>query len=224
MATDTTSQSDVAESVDRGMQAQLRHFRDALAAGMPRLGWKIGINDPRVLERLGLDESVVGWLAGDRRLRSGERYELRPGARVALEAEVAIRVGGGGAVAAIAPALELVNYSRPANSLESVLEQDIFHDALVLGREVLPVPIVDDAWPYVSRNGEAIGQRDASLLVHQPAAVVRHVAATLGRYREPLETGDWIIAGSLIQPIPVRAGDRIDVDFGPLGRVAVAIV
>ena len=209
--------------LDRAMATQLQAFRDAIANGMPRLGWKIGLNDPRMLERLGLDEPVIGWLAGDRALATGGRYVPPSGARVALEAEVAVRVGGGGAIAAVAPAFELVNFSRPGSSLAGVLEHNIFHDAIVLGRETLPVPIADDSWPYVHRNGTEVARRDPALLVLQPAAMVRYVATVLARYRERLETGDWIILGSLIPPIPVHAGDHIDADFGPFGRVAVEI-
>jgi 2-keto-4-pentenoate hydratase len=211
------------EAIDRGMKAQLRAFRDAIGQGAPRLGWKIGINDPKMLERLELAGPVVGWLAGARALRSGDAYTLRPGTRVALEAEVAIRMGGGGAVAAIAPAFELVNYSVPGDSFESVLAHDIFHDAVVLGRETLPVPIVDDTWPHVTCNGEEIARRDPSFTVLQPAAMIRHVAAILSRYGETLETGDWLILGTLIRPLPVHVGDRFAADFGPLGRVAVTI-
>jgi len=211
------------EVIDRGLKAQLRAFRDAVGQGKPRLGWKIGINDPKMLERLELASPVVGWLAGARALRSGGTYTLRPGTRVAPEAEVAIRMGGGGAVAAIAPAFELVNYSVPADSFESVLAHDIFHDAVVLGRETLPVPIVDDTWPHVTCNGEEVARRDTSFSVLQPADMIRHVAATLARYGETLETGDWLILGTLIRPVPVHVGDRFDADFGPLGRVTVTI-
>jgi 2-keto-4-pentenoate hydratase len=49
------------------------------------------------------------------------------------------------------------------------------------------------------------------------------VAATLARYGECLETGDWLILGTLVRPIPVHAGDVIEADFGPIGRVAVTI-
>jgi 2-keto-4-pentenoate hydratase len=205
------------------MRVQLDRFREAIVGGMPRVGWKIGINDPRVLARLGLAAPVVGWLAGDRVVRSGGRFVPPPHARVAVEAEVAVRVGGGGAVAALAPALELVNYSQPANTLEQVLAHDMFHDGVVLGREALPVPIVDAEWPHVLRNGEVVAERDPSLLRFQPTAAVRHVADVLARHLERLDTGDWIISGSLTPAVPVAIGDRIEADFGPLGRVSVTI-
>jgi 2-oxo-hept-3-ene-1,7-dioate hydratase len=212
----------VSTDFERGMEAQLRNFRAALERGMPRLGWKIGINDPRLLERFGLGEPVVGWLAGDRALRSGDRYVLRRGTRVGVEAEVAARVGSGGPVE-LAPALELVNFSAPVTSLADAIEYDMFHDTVVLGRETLPVPIVDDTWPHVSRNGVQVAQRDPSLLVVQPGHALRIISNLLARYHEHLETGDWVICGSLVQPVTVHAGDRIEADFGPLGRVAVEI-
>ena len=210
-------------AIDRGMKSQLQAFREAIVAGQPRLGWKIGINDPKMLERLELDAPVVGWLAGARALASGDTYTLRPGTRVSLEAEVAVRVGGGGAVAALAPSLELVNYSIPATSFEGILAHDIFHDAVVLGRETFPIPIADGTWPHITCNGTEVATRDPGFTVLQPAKMVRHVAATLARYGECLETGDWLILGTLVRPIPVHSGDRIEADFGPIGRVAVTI-
>ena len=210
-------------AMDAAVQAQLRRFRDALANGMPRLGWKVGINDPKVLERLGLDAPVFGWLAGDRALRSGESYVVRPGTRVALEAEVAVRVGGGGTIVALAPAFEIVNFAVAATSFEGVIEHDLFHDAVVLGRDALPVPIAAAEWPVVRRNGEEVARRDPELLVLQPGPTVRRAASMLARFKEQLESGDWIILGSLVRPIPIRPGDRFEADFGPLGRIAVQI-
>lgn len=214
-----TTQADV----EAGMKVQIRRLRDAMTDGMPRLGWKIGVNDPKLLERLGLSSPLVGWLDGARAVGPGGVYMVPTGARVALEAEVAVRVGGGGQPAAVAPAFELVDYRRPGDTLREVVEHNIFHDAVVIGRETLAVPIVEGEWPIVTRNGAEVARRDPSLLVLQPEPTIKHVAATVARYSEQLLTGDWLILGSLVQPIPVHAGDRIEADFGPLGRLAVEI-
>jgi 2-oxo-hept-3-ene-1,7-dioate hydratase len=209
--------------VDRAMRAQLQRFRQALARGMPRLGWKIGINDPKMLARLGVDAPVVGWLAGDRAVETDQAYTLVAGTRVSLEAEVAIRLGGGGAIDALAPAFELVNYNLPGSAFEGIVEHDIFHDAVAFGRRSLPIALEAGDWPIVTRNGKEAARRDPELLMLEPADAIKHVAATLSRYGECLETGDWVILGSLIKPIPLRPGDRIEADFGPLGALALSI-
>jgi 2-keto-4-pentenoate hydratase len=45
----------------------------------------------------------------------------------------------------------------------------------------------------------------------------------LAKHLERLDAGDWIISGSLTPAVPVAIGDRIEADFGPLGRVSVTI-
>jgi len=117
-----------------------------------------------MLERLG---STHRWSAGSpaNAPHVGRRLSLRSGTRVALEAEVAVPHRRGGAVAGIAPAFEIVNYSTPAGSFEEVLAHDLFHDAVVLGRQTFAVPIADDTWPHVTRNGAEVARRDPDLLV-----------------------------------------------------------
>jgi 2-keto-4-pentenoate hydratase len=213
----------MADLLDRAMRAQMLRFRQALAGGMPRLGWKIGINDPKMLERLGLDVPIVGWLAGDRAVPLGRPYAVVAGTRVSLEAEIAIRLGGGGTVDALAPAFELVDYNLPGSSVEGIVEHDVFHDAVALGPNSPPIPLEGGDWPIVTRNGKEAARRDPSLLMLPPTEAIKHVASTLSRYGECLEAGDWVILGSLIKPIPIRPEDRIDADFGPLGPFALSI-
>ena len=122
------------------------------------------------------------------------------------------------------PAFEIVNYSRPADSFEAILAHDLFHDAVVLGREALPVPIADGTWPHVTRNGSEVARREPTFTVVQPLQAIRMIARTLAQYGERLETGDWIILGSLVQPIPIHVGDRFAADFGPLGRLTLDIL
>ena len=54
-----------------GMKTQLDRFHAALADGMPRLGWKVGINVPEVLGHLKLTHSGIGWLDGRKLLATG---------------------------------------------------------------------------------------------------------------------------------------------------------
>jgi 2-keto-4-pentenoate hydratase len=109
-----------------GMERQLQRMHAALDAGMPRRGWKIGINVPEVLASLELRHSGVGWLDGHRVLEDGERFTQHMGARIAVEPELCIHISEhiSGLVspesaleriAGVSAALELVDYAKPGD-------------------------------------------------------------------------------------------------------------
>jgi 2-keto-4-pentenoate hydratase len=118
--------------------------RRAWSSGAPRAGWKIAINDANVQRSLGLSGSLVAALDGTQMLASGARYTAPDGAILLAEAEIALRFSRElaghvtsdevrGAIAAVAPAIELVDYQRAARDLEQILANGVFHAATVLG-------------------------------------------------------------------------------------------
>ncbi len=221
-------------AVREGMAAQLRALDEHLALGMPRLGWKVAINDPAMQRRLGLDGWVTGFLRGDRVFRSADTYAIADGAMVLVEAEIAIRVGrevppdasvadGEAAIAAIAPAIELVDYARPMTGLATMLGHSAFHDAVVFGDE-RPAVTGSVAGPTVRCRGETVRMPDPALDPGPLGALVARVAAFLGAHGAALLAGDRIISGTFTQPLPVVTGDDVAVDFAALGGVSLRIV
>jgi 2-keto-4-pentenoate hydratase len=220
-------------AVREGMAAQLQALDEHLALGMPRLGWKVAINDPAMQRRLGLDGWVTGFLRGDRVVRSAGTYTIADGAMVLVEAEVAIRIGvevppgageaeGGAAIAAVAPAIEVVDYTRPMTGLATILAHSVFHDAVVFGDE-RPLDAGSIAGPSVRCRGEVARSADPALDPGPLGALVARVATFLGAHGAALLAGDRIISGSFTQPLPVVTGDDVEVDFGALGAVSVRI-
>jgi len=221
--------------LDSAMRRQLRRRHAARAAGMPRAGWKICVNDPRAQARLGLDGPFVGWLNGARIVDAGGTYAVPPGARLMCEPEIAIRIGradvaatpGGArmAIAALAPALEVVDYGRLSPELGVIVETSSFHDGAVIGGERPPssAPVLSPECPVLLRNGTAAGVPDPGLVPADLSSIVRHVATSLASYGEELREGDWILSGACAAPMPARPGDVLSADFGPLGVVAVTI-
>ena len=219
------------------MSRQIESFNEARAAGMPRLGWKIGINDPAAQERMGLTATLVGWLDGRRVFAEGQPYSPPPGAKPRIEAEVAIRlaaaVGAGAslnfarsAIAGVAPAIEFVNATKPLTPLDELLANDILHDAVLFGRErsvELAAGLVAQGFPAVSLNGTSVREAKSGRYPDDLAEIVVHVANVLGRYGETLNAGDWIIGGSYIDPFDVASGDTVAADFGPLGTLSFAV-
>jgi 2-oxo-hept-3-ene-1,7-dioate hydratase len=224
----------VRSAVERGMAAQLERLRAAVAAGTPRLGWKIAVNDPDVQRAIGLDGPLVAALDGAARIASGGTYRAPCGAALAAEAEIAIEIGrdlagnvtveeARAAIASSAPAIEIVDRARPAGDLSALLAHSVFHAATVIGTSQPGLAAVPPAWPRLTVAGQPPVPADPKLVPQDLAAVVAHAARTLARHGERLAAGDRVISGSFVQPVPVVAGDRIDVDFGPLGIVAVHV-
>jgi len=223
------------ERLAAGMTLQLEQLRRARESGMPRCGWKVGINVPEVQRRLGLSHSAVGWLEGRRLSFSGASVAAPPHARLHAEAEVAIKLGRAvprdatietarECIESICPAIELVDYSRPASDLHSILEHSMFHFAAVIGE---PQPIctvvgLGSLWPRFEVGGRAVGPVRDDLVPEDPARLIAFVARYLERFGHALEAEDLVLSGSFTaQAAPLQSGEEAVADFGPLGRVSV---
>jgi len=132
------------EKFAEGMRRQLDRFHAALAGGMPRRGWKIGINVPEVLRRLELPHPAVAWIDGRRVVPTGSRLSVPEGARLHVEPELALLLASAvppdgspdtalDGIVSVQPALEVVDYSPPTSGIDDLLAHGMFHHATVLG-------------------------------------------------------------------------------------------
>jgi 2-keto-4-pentenoate hydratase len=218
-----------------GLAEQIALLRSRLDAGMPRLGWKVGINVPEVQRKVGLAHALVGWLDGDRLFQSGAAVPLPRGGKIHVEPELCLRIAKSvssttdreaarGAVDAIAPALELVDYARPASSLADVVRGCMFHYATVLGAWQPPRDDLNIASGVFLRVDSL--QSDAAradLVPTQLADLVLLVAKRLAEADQQLLPGDHIISGSFTATaIPLVVGQTADATLGDFGVVRCA--
>jgi 2-keto-4-pentenoate hydratase len=209
-----------AAAIAAGMRTQLARRERELSAGASRLGWKIGINVPAVQKRLGIDAPVVGYLTTATQLTPGDTVAIGSATRPALEPEIAIRVGPSASVAAVAPALELVDINLPFDDVEPILAGNVMHRGVVLG-DSHPAGAAAGVKVRMLRDGSEAAQAP---FVDDPAEVTRHVAGFLSAHGAELQAGDWIIAGSITTPVPVAPGEQLECDFGALGSLALRFV
>jgi 2-keto-4-pentenoate hydratase len=221
----------VNEAIARGMRAQMARLR---ASGDRRIGWKVGFNDPAAQRRFGLGGTIVGHLVAGRVLDSGASCTLPPGARGMVEVEIALVMGAEvapdaslaeahAAIARLVPALEVVDFSRPADSLEVILGHDVFHEAVVFGAPGRTGASLEGVEARGSKNGEPAGTGDLGLVPADLGEVPLRIAELVAPYGERVRAGDRIIAGALFKPIQVAPGDEVRAEIPPLGRVAVRI-
>lgn len=233
----TPSGHAVEAALQRGLAAQLETWRRQVQAPGQRLGWKIGFNDRASQQRLGLAHPVIGFLRNDRRLPSGAAFRVPAGAIIKAEAEVAIRIGrdvpaGGSvetaeaAIAALAPAIEIVDVTHPLDGLEALLRGNLYQAAVAIGAERVgglsnPRQTVR---AELHATGAASRASEPQRLPERFGELVRVVADLLGAHGEVLRAGDWMIGGAIIEPAVVTAGTRIDIDMPPLGRITLDFI
>jgi 2-oxo-hept-3-ene-1,7-dioate hydratase len=208
--------------VDWGMQALLARRTSAIADGADPVGWKIGLNASAVQHVFGLDGPVVGSLVSNSVLTPGQPCDVGGWVKPALEVEVAIRVGADGRMAALAPALELVDLGDFFSEIGHILAANICHRGVVFGQEItggdLDRLVSELQVEVTSSDGDV---RATGTLDEPPSVTVEVVRGFLGTHGATLEAGQRIIAGSLITPLAVAAGDQFEIDFGPLGKLEI---
>lgn len=225
-----------ADQLQLGMAGQLARFEGALRGGMPRAGWKVGLNFPEVRAAVGISDIVVAWIDGGRVLRSGAALAVPTDARLHVEAEICLRVAhriaadAGPDVAwqgidVMAPALEVVDYSRSSANLAAMVTHCLFHEATVLGAQTGARAHADlgTRLPEVALNGATVAPPRNDTVPTELGELVATVARLLGAHGQTLEPGDLLLCGSYTNPVAVAAGDVVTADFGPLGTVELRV-
>lgn len=220
--------------LDTGMMHQLARVRAEQDRGLQRVGWKVALNVPAVQKHLGLDGWVLGALPAEGVLDE-PIFQASSESKIHLEAEIAIRLGSSlpslasaeeaaESIEGYAPAIELVDYALPNDGgLAGISAHSFFHaGSWVAGAHGAFHPIGPE-FPVVFRNGEKVAEAVPELVLNDPAAIALGAAALLERYDERLDGGDWVLCGSLIQPVEAAPGDLFQVDYGPMGRIEMRI-
>jgi 2-keto-4-pentenoate hydratase len=202
------------------MRSLLARREDELRGGAQSVGWKVGINVAALQEHFGLDGPVVGYLTDATVIEPGQPISLNGWDRPALEVEVAITIGADGGVASLAPAIELVDLNLGFDDIGPILEGNIFHRGVLFGAEMTNLD-VRALGVSVEKSGERVAEGS---LTELPEVTVEVVRGFLRAHGADLVPGDRIIAGSLISPMGIAAGDDLLVSYGPLGDLRVSFI
>jgi 2-keto-4-pentenoate hydratase len=171
---------------------------------------------------------------------------VEPGATVKLggwtkpiaEPEIAIHLGrdlsgdvcadeARAAIAALGPAIELVDLDQPPDEVEAILAGNIFHRRVVFGpgSSAHAGAKLDGLSGRIFRRGaEAQSTSELEANTGRLIDIVRHMARVLGSFGEQLRAGEIIIAGSVVLPLVIEADeDNIAFALDPIGRVSVGL-
>lgn len=223
--------------IRKGMPLQLAKRRARIAAGEKPLGWKVGLGAPAMMEKLGLQAPIVGYLMQSALIAPGGTVSLKGYMRPVAEAEIAVRMAAApkpgasadevrAAIKEIMPAIEIADMDvlPTPDNLDVILEGDVFQRHVVIGDTARDGGSVEGLTSKVTRRGALINTTtDPEALTGKAVSIVAHVAATLAAYGEQLVPGDIIITGSITPPQMLEAADlTFGHELDPVGAVTIA--
>ncbi|MDD9944487.1 MAG: fumarylacetoacetate hydrolase family protein [Myxococcales bacterium] len=222
------------EKISDAIGAHFNDYRQRLQNGATRLGFKVAFNPPAVQQKLGLPHSLVAGLTTATREMQRE-HALEGSAAPALEAEVCVRLGGPiapsdapstvlASVAAVAPAIEVVDYDRPLDQLTDVIREGVYHRAVAFGPEREPdgEPSLAGMRARITHNRECVADVDAEEATGHLPDLLLHIARVLEPFDLRLEAGDRLILGSMHSPALVAPGDRFALELSGVGNLELA--
>jgi 2-keto-4-pentenoate hydratase len=226
-------------AVDVPDEGEAYALQDAAIAalGEPLAGWKIGATAEATQKALRVSGPFYGPMPGSDCFESGAALACGPGVR-GVECEIAFKLGRDlprrtasysreeciAAVEAVHLAIELVasrmRSDEPLHGFQAIADFGL-NGAFVAGPAI-------GAWQSRPLAGiEARCLVDGEEKAHGSAAIVLgdplNALAWLADEGPGLRAGQWVSSGTLTGLLPVRSGQRITGDFGPLGRVEASL-
>ena len=212
--------------------------------GSGTVGWKIAATSEAGQAHIGVDGPLAGRLLGSRLYRGGADLPAGPLHMGVAEAEFAFRMGRDlpsrrapfsvdtvmEAVASLHPAIEIPD-SRfedfTAAGAPQLVADTACADLFVLGPAA-----PEAAWraldlaahPAVLRiNGADASSGVGANVLGGPHLALAWIANDRAERGEPLRAGEIVTTGTCVAPAPIRAGDELLADFGPLGAVGARL-
>ena len=129
----------------------------------------------------------------------------------------------------ITPALEIIDFRNngvPAGQKQTRTVMDTISDnaanaGVVLGGRAVKPDEVDLRWAsaLLYKNGIIEETGVAAGVLNNPVNGIVWLCKKLAPFDIGLEAGEVVLAGSFTRPVPVKAGDTIHGDYGPLGSI-----
>jgi 2-keto-4-pentenoate hydratase len=208
--------------------AQLLVPREGEVAGL-----KIAVATKVMQEFMGIDRPLGGMIFRRRILRSPAQLRLADYMNVVIEFELAVELGRDllkssapftsttvmPAIAAVMPAFELIEDRtadyKTVNAL-SLICDNCWNAGIVLGA---PAPFAAQSLSGLLGALEINGKEQHRGTTDDPLATLAWIASLAAERDRPLRAGMVVITGSVIQTLPIKAGDRFVFRIEGLGAV-----
>ncbi len=206
-----------------------------------RCGWKIGCTTKVMQQYLGIGTPCAGALFQANVWRADHVFALPRSGRLGVECEIAVRlatellprgapVGEGQAAAAVASSMAAIEVVADryvdygSLDTETLIADDFFQHGCVLGpeREGFSPAALRATTAEMAINGNVVGSGSGADIMGEPLSVLAWLANAAVSWGMPLQPGEVVLLGSLVQTQWVGAGDRVEVRNAQLGQVATS--
>jgi 2-oxo-3-hexenedioate decarboxylase len=191
------------------------------ARGETIVGIKLGLTSRAKMQQMGVDEVIWGWLTDAMRIADGGTLDLAPRIHPKVEPEVAFLVRGG-EIAAIAPALEVID-SRWLDftfTLPEVIADNTSAAGFVVGNWQ-PVPDgVDNLGVLLEVDGRVVEIGSTAAILGDPR---RAFAEARRLYPGRLEDESIVLAGAATAAVSVKPGSAVRVNVEKLGAASLKV-
>ena len=134
----------------------------------------------------------------------------------------------------ITPAIEIIDarieqfdrHTKAMRRVQDTISDNAANAGIVLGGRRVAPREVDLPWcgAILRQNGVVEETGLAAGVQGHPAIGIAWLAMKLAPWGETLKAGQVVLAGSFTRPIPAKAGDVFEADYGPLGLMKFRFV
>lgn len=214
---------------------QWEGIRLRLQSGEHIIGAKLGLTSHAKQQEVGFDRPIYSWLTDA--MQVGEKVAVNLMRAPRVEPELALLLGRDldgvretptsllGAVAAVAPALEVLNSRYPINapSLPDVVADGASAAAFAVGHPVIwhaDEESLNKLRCTLIINGEVVDSAQAAAALGGPLRALQALNDAVASDGRRLTAGMIILTGGLTRAFPIAARDRIGIRFDqPIGSV-----
>jgi 2-oxo-hept-3-ene-1,7-dioate hydratase len=229
--------ADIAPDMDLdGAYAVQRAWLDLrTATGCRPAGYKVGFTGEGLQRQFGATGPTVGMVTDDM-IHAGVLPDHFITPRIEMELAMVMGRSLAGADRPIGDVLNAVDHIRPAfeiidnrigppPTLTHIVADNCGCAGAVLGG-LRMLPGVTDLCAIgasLSINGTVVGSGASTAVLGHPARALVALLDHLASRGEGLMEGDVILTGAFAMAVPIRSGDMIRADYGPLGDLSTRL-
>lgn len=200
-------------SLDEAYAVQIEVARLRVAEGDEIIGYKIGCTGPGILKQFGMRGPIRGCLFRSELRPSGVVLDYSAFTNLAIEGEMAARIGEAGKIASVFPIVELHNFvfRGERKTLPELIANNGLHAGIVLPRDERGSVLDLVGTLTVVINGVPIDEGNLWCMPGGAPGSLEWLDHHLELHGRKLKAGDVVLTGTPLGLHPVKPGDHVRV-------------